>query len=52
MAERTPDPMILLVCIGAIQPESEKSWQFPGQYQKPTIAKAPPSDPTDTTQRQ
>jgi amino acid transporter/nucleotide-binding universal stress UspA family protein len=32
--------MILLVCIGAIQPESGKSWQFLGQYQETAIAKA------------
>ena len=32
--------MILLVCIGAIQPESGKSWQFLGQYQETAIARA------------
>ncbi|MGW8187665.1 MAG: amino acid permease, partial [Desulfobacterales bacterium] len=32
--------MILLVCIGAIQPESGKSWQFMGRYQETAIAKA------------
>jgi len=32
--------MILLVCIGAIQPESGKSWQFLGHYQETAIAKA------------
>jgi amino acid transporter/nucleotide-binding universal stress UspA family protein len=32
--------MILLVCIGAIQPGSGKSWQFLGQYQETAIAKA------------
>ncbi len=32
--------LILLVCIGAIQPESGKSWQFLGQYQETAIAKA------------
>ena len=32
--------MILLICIGAIQPESGKSWQFLGQYQETAIAKA------------
>ena len=32
--------MVLLVCIGAIQPESGKSWQFMGRYQETAIAKA------------
>jgi nucleotide-binding universal stress UspA family protein len=32
--------MILLVCIGAIQPESGKSWEFLGQYQETAIARA------------
>jgi len=32
--------MILIVCIGAIQPESGKSWQFLGQYQETAIARA------------
>ena len=32
--------LILVVCIGAIQPESGKSWQFLGQYQETAIAKA------------
>jgi len=32
--------MILLVCIGAIQPSSGKSWQFLGQYQETAIARA------------
>lgn len=32
--------LILLVCIGAIQPESGKSWQFLGQYQETAIARA------------
>ena len=32
--------LILLVCIGAIQPESGKSWQFLGQYQETAIAMA------------
>ena len=32
--------MILLVCIGAIQPDSGKSWQFMGRYQETAIAKA------------
>ena len=32
--------LILIVCIGAIQPESGKSWQFLGQYQETAIAKA------------
>jgi amino acid transporter/nucleotide-binding universal stress UspA family protein len=32
--------MILVVCIGAIQPESGKSWQFLGKYQETAIAKA------------
>jgi amino acid transporter/nucleotide-binding universal stress UspA family protein len=32
--------MILLVCVGAIQPGSGKSWQFLGQYQETAIAKA------------
>jgi amino acid transporter/nucleotide-binding universal stress UspA family protein len=32
--------MVLLVCIGAIQPESGKSWQFLGQYQETAIARA------------
>jgi amino acid transporter/nucleotide-binding universal stress UspA family protein len=32
--------MILLVCIGAIQPESGKSWQFLGRYQETAVAKA------------
>jgi len=32
--------MILLVCIGAIQPESGKSWQFLGKYQETAIARA------------
>jgi amino acid transporter/nucleotide-binding universal stress UspA family protein len=32
--------MVLLVCIGAIQPESGKSWQFLGQHQETAIAKA------------
>jgi len=32
--------MVLLVCIGAIQPESGKSWQFLGQYKETAIAKA------------
>jgi APA family basic amino acid/polyamine antiporter len=32
--------MILLVSIGAIQPESGKSWQFLGQYQETAIARA------------
>jgi amino acid transporter/nucleotide-binding universal stress UspA family protein len=32
--------MILLVCIGAIQPESGESWQFLGKYQETAIAKA------------
>ena len=32
--------MILLVCIGAIQPESGKSWQFLGQHQETAIARA------------
>jgi APA family basic amino acid/polyamine antiporter len=32
--------MILLVCIGAIQPESGKSWHFLGQYQETAIARA------------
>jgi amino acid transporter/nucleotide-binding universal stress UspA family protein len=32
--------MVLLVCLGAIQPESGKSWQFMGRYQETAIAKA------------
>ncbi len=32
--------LILIVCIGAIQPESGKSWQFLGQYQETAIARA------------
>ncbi len=32
--------MILLVCIGAIQPDSGKSWQFLGEYQETAIARA------------
>ena len=32
--------MVLLVCIGAIQPDSGKSWQFMGRYQETAIAKA------------
>ncbi len=32
--------MILIVCIGAIQPESGKSWEFLGQYQETAIARA------------
>ena len=32
--------MILFVCIGAIQPESGKSWQFLGQFQETAIARA------------
>jgi amino acid transporter/nucleotide-binding universal stress UspA family protein len=32
--------MILVVCIGAIQPDAGKSWQFLGQYQETAIAKA------------
>ena len=32
--------MIMFVCIGAIQPESGKSWQFLGQYQETAIARA------------
>ncbi len=32
--------MILLVCIGAIQPETGKSWQFLGQHQETAIARA------------
>jgi amino acid transporter/nucleotide-binding universal stress UspA family protein len=32
--------MILVVCIGAIQPETGKSWQFLGEYQETAIAKA------------
>jgi amino acid transporter/nucleotide-binding universal stress UspA family protein len=32
--------MILLVCIGAIRPESGKSWQFLGHYQETAIARA------------
>ena len=32
--------MILLVCIGAIQPDTGKSWQFLGKYQETAIAKA------------
>ena len=32
--------LILLVCIGAIQPDSGKSWQFLGQYQETAIARA------------
>ncbi len=32
--------MILIVCIGAIQPESGKSWQFLGKYQETAIARA------------
>jgi amino acid transporter/nucleotide-binding universal stress UspA family protein len=32
--------MILLVCIGAIQPDSGKSWEFLGRYQETAIAKA------------
>jgi amino acid transporter/nucleotide-binding universal stress UspA family protein len=31
---------VLLVCIGAIQPGSGKSWQFLGRYQETAIAKA------------
>jgi nucleotide-binding universal stress UspA family protein len=30
----------LLVCIGAIQPEAGKSWQFLGKYQETAIARA------------
>jgi amino acid transporter/nucleotide-binding universal stress UspA family protein len=32
--------MILTVCIGAIQPDTGKSWQFLGKYQETAIAKA------------
>jgi amino acid transporter/nucleotide-binding universal stress UspA family protein len=32
--------LILVVCIGAIQPGSGKSWQFLGQHQETAIAKA------------
>ena len=32
--------MILVVCIGAIQPESGKSWEFLGKYQETAIARA------------
>jgi len=32
--------LILAVCIGAIQPESGKSWQFLGQHQETAIARA------------
>jgi amino acid transporter/nucleotide-binding universal stress UspA family protein len=32
--------MILIVCIGAIQPETGKSWQFLGRYQETAMAKA------------
>ena len=32
--------MIMLVCIGAIQPETGKSWEFLGHYQETAIAKA------------
>ncbi len=32
--------MIVLVCIGAIQPESGTSWEFLGRYQETAIAKA------------
>lgn len=32
--------LILLVCIGAIQPASGKSWQFLGRYQETAIARA------------
>ncbi len=32
--------LVLLVCIGAIQPETGKSWQFLGKYQETAIAKA------------
>jgi amino acid transporter/nucleotide-binding universal stress UspA family protein len=32
--------MVLIVCIGAIQPESGKSWQFLGQNKETAIARA------------
>jgi len=32
--------MTLMVCLGAIQPESGKSWQFLGRYQETAIARA------------
>jgi len=32
--------MVLVVCIGAIQPGSGKSWEFLGQHQETAIAKA------------
>ncbi|MGD8612405.1 MAG: amino acid permease, partial [Desulfobacterales bacterium] len=32
--------MIVIVCIGAIQPETGKSWEFLGRYQETAIAKA------------
>jgi len=32
--------MVLVVCIGAIQPDSGKSWQFLGHYQETAIARA------------
>ena len=32
--------MVLMVCIGAIQPASGKSWQFLGKYQETAIAMA------------
>ncbi len=32
--------LILVVCIGAIQPESGKSWEFLGKYQETAIARA------------
>ena len=32
--------MIMMVCIGAIQPETGKSWEFLGHYQETAIARA------------
>ena len=32
--------LVLIVCIGAIQPESGKSWEFLGRYQETAVAKA------------
>jgi amino acid transporter/nucleotide-binding universal stress UspA family protein len=32
--------MIMIVCIGAIQPETGKSWEFLGHYQETAIARA------------